>query len=218
MVSKYYLPKNNPNPTHQDGSMKHKGQTNPPGRRKIIKALNQLMKTKDFHSVTTAEIAATAGVTEGLIYKYFKDKRDLLYQVFSDTFVRFQETILERTSGETSAITKLELIISASIEYYTANRVFARMLLLEVRNAEAYFSSDAYRMVRQYARHILDIITAGIRNRELKAGIDPVVLRKVIIGAIEHACLGEVIFDRPLDAQAITREISEIIFNGAKNE
>ena len=52
----------------------------PPGRVKIVQALVGLLVRKDFNAITTAEIAKTAGVTEALIYKYFKDKRDLLYQ------------------------------------------------------------------------------------------------------------------------------------------
>jgi TetR/AcrR family fatty acid metabolism transcriptional regulator len=74
--------------------MKHKGKTNPPGRIKIIKSFSRLMKEKDFHSITTAEIAGNAKVTEGLIYKYFKDKKDLLYQVLNDHFAEFLEKLL----------------------------------------------------------------------------------------------------------------------------
>ena len=96
--------------------MKHKGLTNPPGRQKIIEALTQLMWTKDFHSVTTAEIADLAGVTEGLIYKYFKSKKELLYQVLNELFTQFNATILKRIAGKASAIEKLEIIICSSIE------------------------------------------------------------------------------------------------------
>ncbi len=196
--------------------MKHKGNTNPPGRQKIIEALTELMWTKDFHSVTTADIAGLAGVTEGLIYKYFQNKKDLLYQVLHGLFTQFHQKVLKRTADKASALEKLEIIICASIEHYTANRVFARMLLLEVRNSQEYFSSEAYEMVKVYAGHILDIIQEGIRQGEIKSDIDPVILRKVIIGAIEHACLAEIIFSRDLDAQAITQKISTILFNGVK--
>lgn len=196
--------------------MKHKGHTNPPGRQKIIEALTQLMRTKDFHSVTTAEIADVAGITEGLIYKYFKSKKELLYQVLNDLFAQFNQTILKRIAEKTSAIEKLEIIIYSSIEYYTANRVFARILLLEVRNSQDYFSSAAYEMVKAYSRTILDIIQEGIAKGDLKPDTDPQILRKIILGAIEHACLGEIIFSKELDAQAITHNISTIIFKGAK--
>ena len=196
--------------------MKHKGNTNPPGRQKIIEALTQLMHAKDFNSVTTAEIAEKAGVTEGLIYKYFNSKKDLLYQVLNDLFTQFNQTILKRIADKSSVIEQLEIIICSSIEYYTAHRVFARILLLEVRNSQDYFASEAYDRVRTYAHLILDAIRKGIGQGDIKPDIDPQILRKVIIGAIEHACLGEIIFSRELDAQAITQSISTIIFNGAK--
>ncbi len=196
--------------------MKHKGHTNPPGRQKIIEALTQLMRTRDFHSVTTAEIAQRAGVTEGLIYKYFSSKKDLLYQVLDDLFARFNEAVLERIAGTSSAIQQLDIIIASSIEYYAANRVFARILLLEVRNSQDYFASEAYERVKTYARRIRDIIDTGIANGEIKCDIDPQILRNVILGAIEHACLGEIIFSRKLDAQVVTQSISTILFNGAK--
>lgn len=196
--------------------MKHKSHTNPPGRQKIIEALTQLMWSKDFHSVTTAEIAVKAGVTEGLIYKYFKSKKELLYQVLTELFVRFNQTVLARIAERNSAIEKLEIVIQSSIEYYTTNRVFARILLLEVRNSPDYFSSEAYGMVKTYAANILAIIHEGIQKGEIKTDTDPRILRKIILGAIEHACLGEIIFSRDLDAQAITHNISTIIFNGAK--
>lgn len=200
----------------KQGDMKHKSNTNPPGRKKIIAALTQLMWTKDFHSVTTAEIAEKAGVTEGLIYKYFKSKKDLLYQVLNELFTQFNKSVLKRIAGRRSAIEKLEIIIGTSIEYYAANRVFARILLLEVRNSQDYFSSEAYETVKVYARCILEIINEGIAKGEIRSDTDPLILRKIILGSIEHACLGEIIFSKNLDVEAMARRISTIIFNGAK--
>ena len=65
------------------------GRPYPPGRIKIADALRSLLETKDFSAITTAEIAKHAGVTEALIYKYFKDKRDLLHQVLAEYIERY---------------------------------------------------------------------------------------------------------------------------------
>lgn len=196
--------------------MKHKGKTNPPGRQKIIKALLELMKRKNFHRITTAEIAKTAGVTEGLIYKYFKDKTDLLYQVLHLYFTEFNSDILGKIESGKSSIDKLETIIRASLESYSSNRVFAKILLLEVRSAPSYFESDAYEMVRVYAGTILEIIQDGVAAGEIKGDIDPYVLRKILLGAIEHACLGEIIFGKELDVEKTTAAMTHILLNGVK--
>ncbi len=196
--------------------MRHKGKTNPPGRIRIMKSLSDLMAEKDFHSITTAEIARNAEVTEGLIYKYFRDKKDLLYQVLKEHFEAFQKKIETRVNETGSCVGKLDIIIYTSLESYAANRVFSKILLLEVRNSLDFFKSCAYEMVQTYSRTILNIIRQGIDTGELKPGADPVVLRKVILGAIEHACLGEIIFGRELDIDRVSREISSIIFQGVK--
>ncbi|WP_457552617.1 TetR/AcrR family transcriptional regulator [Desulfobacula sp.] len=196
--------------------MKHKGKTNPPGRIKIMNSFSQLMALKDFHSITTAEIARNAKVTEGLIYKYFKDKKDLLYQVLSEHFFEFQTKIKKRIVKKKTCIEQLEVIIFSSLESYADNRIFSKILLLEVRNSLDFFDSCAYGMVRNYSRTILEIIEKGIKKEELRSDIDPFTLRKVILGAIEHACLGEIIFSKELDIEKVSTNIANIIFNGAK--
>ncbi len=196
--------------------MKHKGKTNPPGRIKIMKSFSLLMAKKDFHSITTAQIAGNANVTEGLIYKYFKDKKDLLYQVLNDHFIEFQAKIEGRIVKEKTCIKQLEIIIFSSLESYADKRTFSKILLLEVRNSLDFFDSGAYEMIRKYSRTILEIIEKGIEKKELKSNIDPYILRKVILGAIEHACLGEIIFGRKLDIDKVSTGISNIVFNGAK--
>jgi len=188
----------------------------PPGRIKIMNALSELMKEKDFHSITTAEIAATAGVTEGLIYKYFKDKKELLYEVLNGHFQTFQNYIVSKIERCKSSIEKLSVIISNSLKSYAANRVFARILLLEVRNSPNYFESDAYDMVKIYSRTILDIISQGIQAGEIREDIDPHALRQVILGSIEHACLGEVIFGKELNTDKVAEHICNIIFRGVQ--
>ena len=196
--------------------MKHQGKTNPPGRIKIIKSFSTLMAQKDFHSITTAQIAKNAQVTEGLIYKYFKDKKDLLYQVLNDHFVKFHEKIESRIGNEKTCVKQLEIIIFSSLESYAQNRIFSKILLLEVRNSLDFFESSAYKLVRRYTRTILEIIEKGIKTGELKSDIDAFILRKLILGAIEHACLGEVIFGKELDIDKVSTGISNIVFNGAK--
>jgi len=142
--------------------MTGKEKSDPPGRIKIMASFSRLMQEKDFSSITTAQIAKNAGVTEGLIYKYFKDKKDLLYQVLNAHFQEFHEKIKIRITQATSSIAKLDLIILASLEEYLENRLLSKIILLEVRNSQAFFNSGAYKMVTIYARTILKIIQEGI--------------------------------------------------------
>lgn len=196
--------------------MRHSGNTNPPGRQKLIKALSTLLKTKHFQAITTAEIAATAGVTEGLIYKYFKDKQDFLYQVLYEHFTAFHLEVQQRMALAETAVEKVEILIRSSLKSYTENRVFARMLLLEVRSTPAYFATDAYGVARGFARTLRGVIEDGVARGEIDRRIDPLLLTKCILGSIEHACLGEILFSRQLDVDSTTATLSHILFHGVR--
>lgn len=188
----------------------------PPGKRKIINAMRTLLEDRTFESITIAEIAVTAGITEGLIYKYFKDKRDLLHHVLHEHYQQFLIQIDRDLQGIDGALNKLRKIIWCCIERYANHRVFARIILLEVRNSERYFKSEAYELVRQFNRLIIGIIKEGIANGEIQPTLPPAYIRNAIFGTIEHSCLNRVIFDEEVSTNDTAHFITELIFNGIK--
>jgi AcrR family transcriptional regulator len=50
-------------------------------QQQILDAALEVFAQKGFAHATTAEIARTAGVAEGTIYNYYKDKHDLLISI-----------------------------------------------------------------------------------------------------------------------------------------
>lgn len=190
----------------------------PPGKIKIMQALSTLLKEKDFHSITTALIAKEAGVTEGLIYKYFKDKKALLYGVLEDHFSFFYEHVKRKLTPESTALEKLDVIIKITLKAYARNRVLSRIILLEVRNSPEFFDHPAYDMVKLYARSLIEIIKQGQEQGEIRREVNPTALFKVIAGAIEHGCLTEIIFNRELDSDSVAEQINDILFSGVKSK
>lgn len=185
-----------------------------PGRVKIFEAVTKLLKERAFHEITWGEIARTAGVSEALIYLHFKDRPGLLCGVIKElleAYVSEQQRSLRGTYG---ALNKLRQIIWNHIDCFNRDRVYAKLLLLEVRSFPMFFESGAYRIIQDYGRTILDIIKEGIYNGEIKKDIVPEHARQVLLGAIEHLCMPLVIFGREFSTDDITDEACKIIFYG----
>ncbi len=194
------------------GPKKNKPETNPPGRIRIIKAVKTLLQEKDFNSITWAEIAKTAKVNEALIYKYFQDKRNLLHQVLADQLKDFKVDIALLENER--CLDKLRALILNQLKMYQANRVFAKILLLEVRNFPGYFKSKPFKMVKTFSKSMVKIIEEGINNGELRDDIPPQCIRDIILGAIEHMALPFVLFDRKIKPEEFTEHICNAIFSG----
>ena len=195
-----------------------KARSQPPGRIKIMNALRSLLEEKEFSAITWAEIARTAGVNEGLIYKYFKDRRNLLHQILKEYLEGYLERLKFDLKGIEGAINKIRKLIWTTINLYSSNRVFAKILLLEVRNFPGYFQSETYLLVRDYAKTILEVIDEGIRRSEIRDDIPPKHLRQVILGSIEHLCLPCVIFNKEIDPDVLTENLCKILFERIKNQ
>jgi TetR/AcrR family transcriptional regulator, fatty acid metabolism regulator protein len=186
----------------------------PPGKVKIMEALKVLLEQKEFASITIAELAQTAGVTEGLIYKYFKDKRDVLHAVLSDyveTFIDLMESELHTVQG---ALNKLRRTIRTHIGMYAHNRVFSRILLVEVRNHPDYFQSAAYKTVQRYTRLIKGIIEEGRHEGSIRNDIPTEAIRLLILGGIEHTCLPSVLFQSKLNPEESADHLCKLVFRG----
>ena len=184
----------------------------PPGRIKIVRALKSLLVEKEFSAITTAEIAKSAGVTEALIYKYFKDKRDLLHQVLSEYLEQYRSQMGQDLKGIKGTFNKLRKLIWSHINVYATNRVFAKILLIEVRNYPDYYKSETYIRVKDYSNIVLKIIEEGIRDGEIRNDVPARLIRHSILGSIEQVCLSGITFGKEINPDELTEQICKIIF------
>jgi TetR/AcrR family transcriptional regulator, fatty acid metabolism regulator protein len=186
----------------------------PPGRIKIAEALRSLLEKKDFGSITTAEIARTAGVTEALIYKYFKDKRDLLYEVLRGYLEHYDAHFEMDLKGIRGNLNRLRKLIWSHINVYATDRVFAKILLIDVRSFSDYYTSRPYDVVKKYSKIMLGVIEEGVADGEIREDISPRIMRQAILGALENVCLTGVVFDREISPDELTESLCHILFSG----
>ena len=192
------------------------GKRHPPGRTKLAAALRTLLAEKEFAAVTTAEIAREAGVTEALIYKYFKDKRGLLYEILAEYLEDYVLRAQQDLKGIAGALNKLRKITWSHIDAYANNRVFARILLLEVRQFADYFQSRPYGLVKLYSAILRQIVEEGIAGGEIRADIPAAQVEQCLLGCIEHVCLTGVVLDRPISPDELSETVCAFAFEGIR--
>ncbi len=64
----------------------------------IIQAAIEILARENFHTMRTADIAQTAGVAEGTLYRYFSSKRDLFVAVLRTITSRLEQTFVQGVS------------------------------------------------------------------------------------------------------------------------
>lgn len=84
-------------------------------RQQIFNGALVCFEKNSFHDTTLNDIAAASGVSSGLIYQYFTDKRDLLFQVIAEILDAYHRDITEAMAGVTDPLERLQ---RAGIAYY----------------------------------------------------------------------------------------------------
>lgn len=186
----------------------------PPGKTKLIGALRHLLEERDFNSITTAEIANAAETNEALIYRYFGDKRGLLHRVLAEYLQQMLDRIDAHCESIEDPVEQLEAFIWETFDIYGKHRVFAKIVLFEVRCFHGYFKSEAYQLVRQFAHQFYDTIALCIENGEFRSDLPTRQIRDSIIGMIEHLAMHDVISGKTIDPDQYTRTVSETVLNG----
>lgn len=93
----------------------------------IIETGIELMTEKGYHHTTTDDIAAAAGVSTGIIYRYFKDKHDILIDGLRFYFKKMEQE--QYFSVETANSNNIELF---------AENLLARFLAIHLDHRDMH--------------------------------------------------------------------------------
>ena len=183
-------------------------------RRAIIDAAAKVFVQKGYALAFVSEIAAIAGVSEGLIYRYFDDKRALLDVVLSEYFEKIVTKLESAAASDASFPEKVHNLISQHLRSFLEDLDFCRFFVSDVRSANGYRGSPVQKLNRTYTRIFIKVLEEGIAAGKMRADLDPRLVRDVVFGAVEHVAWRHALRGRAIDIDDIARQLTEITLNG----
>src|ERR1700730_10092752 len=152
----------------------------------ILDAAKRAFAEKGFEGASIGDIARIAGISDGLIYRYFRNKRELLYGVLHKFYERILVDLELQVFENDSFPARLEALISRHLEVFISDTDLCRLFIAEARTASDYEGSAIQELNRRYTSVLIRIVKDAVKTEEVKADLNPRLLRDVIFGAIEH--------------------------------
>ena len=180
----------------------------------ILEAAKKAFAEKSFEAVSISQIAKSAGISDGLVYHYFRDKRDLLFHVLRIFYERIMVDLEDKVMSKSGFEAQLEALIRRHIEVFVADRDLCRLFISEVRVASDYDGSPVQELNRRYTSTLIKIFDEGVRSGEVTAAISPRLLRDAIFGAIEHRAWRYVNGRGDLDPEQTARDLTLLFTKG----
>lgn len=180
----------------------------------ILAAASRAFAEKGYETTSITEIARAAAVSDGLIYKYFSNKRDLLDRVLQDFYERVIGDLAAKVARGKSFRQQLHILISEHLSTFVAERNLCRLFISEVRTASDYRGSAIQQLNRRYTSILMKMVDAAVANGEIPRKVDPRVVRDMVFGAVEHAAWRHTVGKQPLDPRSMARAIADIFLDG----
>lgn len=155
----------------------------------ILDAAEEVMSEKGLQSSSIAEIAKKAGVTDSLIYNYFKGKEDLLFSIPNRRMKEVLQNLSEQLEGIIDPISRLSKMIWFNLHFNDTYRGYARLLLLECRSNRNFYQHEAYALIRKWAGIMRGILEDGVKRQIFLSDINVALIRDIIFGVLDWEAL-----------------------------
>lgn len=186
-------------------------------KEKIIEATVKIAMAKGFANTRTAEIAKEAGVSEGLIFKYFPTKNHLFTIIINDNIQRLKSGVAEIINDQNlNPTAKLISLINFHFKFFTIDHNIVQLIFGHSdRKSMIDVESVLQQGVHPYVQLVTRILEEGIESGEFKP-FDPEVTALAVIGSMQINLINNVLLKNKADLERVKKELTEFILAAIK--
>jgi AcrR family transcriptional regulator len=162
-------------------------------RERILDAAAQIFGLHGFAKATVEEIAGNAGVSKGLVYAYFDSKDQLFDAVLARTLEEWTQVTWEQIQRQaTGAVSALEVMQRASLDYARRNRFLSWMLQQDSPTLWVTHKKVIDQAIQNWHRRLVGLLHQGVESGELRRDLD--IERTVAVIQVFHLGFIEQLF------------------------
>lgn len=183
-------------------------------RSRILDAAETVFAEKGYVSATIQDISSLAGVGDGTVYDYFKNKEDLLMHTLKEGFQPsrlkqgFQNHLFfnGHPPEPENSLDKLARFIRSHFLISLTQPSFAKIFILHGIYNKEFYESQAGMAVRQYLDSLDAIVDQGKKEGLIREAADTAMFERLVLGAFSHMTLRWLISEKT----AVLNKVGEI--------
>jgi TetR/AcrR family fatty acid metabolism transcriptional regulator len=183
----------------------------------ILEAAVKVFARQGFHQSTVAQIAKEAGVADGTIYLYFKNKDDILVHFFSyrtkQVFVRFRAEVKKADNS----LDKLRNLVRRHLAEFQRDRDMAVVYQVETHQSSRLAESQIREMSKMYQDIVSDIVELGQQDGSIRKDLYVGLVKRFILGAVDEVINTWLHSEKEYDLVSMADPLVELFVRGIGN-
>jgi len=184
-------------------------------RRRIIEAAIHVFARKGYFAARVSYIAKKAGVADGTIYLYFRNKEDILVRLFDE--VMSEHVVQAREAGRAlpSAAERLRAIAERHLTVLGENRDLAVVFQVELRQSTHFMERFTASWLHDYFELLDEVMEEGQRDGSLRADINRKLAAKMLFGALDETVTSWLLAEKRYSLKDLAGPVVDLFLRGA---
>ena len=185
-------------------------------RNLITDAAVEVFAEKGFHQARISDIAQRAGIADGTIYLYFKNKEDLLLSIFEEKMDQLLTGLGETLEHVKGPVNRIRAFAKFHFDQVRTNRSAAEVLQIELRLSNKFLKEYRPEKLWAYLGVFGQIIREGQAQGIFREDIDPLISSWAFFGAMDELAMQWVLTRNQsrFPLEATSQQVAEIFIRG----
>lgn len=167
-----------------------------------------------YHQTTVAMIARRAGVADGTIYLYFRNKEEILFSLFERAMGRFISEGRLQLDHEATAVEKLGRIVDLHLTLVGKDRDLAIISQVELRHSLHFMDQLSRNQVGEYLAIISQVVAQGMEEGSFRKDLNPIFASKAIFGVLDEMATDWVLSQRNKRLESQAKAVTDFLLGG----
>lgn len=155
---------------------------------RILEAALEVFAHKGFFEAKITEIAKLAGVADGTIYLYFKNKDDLLISVFESKLEWINATLRAELAEITEVKDRLVHLVRFHLRISRDNPKLTRFMAVETRRSSKFMNDYGKDKLMTYLDQWGAVLEEGKKVGLVDPNLSTGIMKHMLFGALDHGC------------------------------
>jgi TetR/AcrR family fatty acid metabolism transcriptional regulator len=183
-------------------------------RARILAAAVKVFARKGYFAARVAEIAKKAGVADGTIYLYFRNKEDLLVSLFDEVMAAHLQAARAELRAAPGPAARLLALAQHHLRVLGENRELAVVFQVELRQSTKFMERFSTSWLQDYFQLLHGVIEEGQRAGVFRTDLPKKVVAKAIFGALDEMVTSFILSGKDYDLADLAAPVVDLFLRG----
>jgi TetR/AcrR family fatty acid metabolism transcriptional regulator len=189
-------------------------------RANIVDAAVEVFAEKGYRSARVSDIARRAGVADGTIYLYFRNKEDLLLTIFEEKMEELLTSLEAALDGLDAPLDRARAFARFHFHALRTKPALAQVLQVEVRQSTRFVREYRPERLWEYLNVFQTIVKDGQEVGVFRSDLDAFLVKWAFFGALDELSIQWVVARRRdrFDLDRAADQVVDIFLRGMLTE